>query len=53
MACMEHLCRKCGWNDMNNDMYRVCPVCKSEEAASWFDEPKEDDVNAFQEEDDE
>lgn len=38
MACMEHHCSNCNWHEMDNDIYKVCPICKSDSITNWFDE---------------
>lgn len=41
MACMEMKCKGCGANNMSNDIYKVCPTCKSKDIINWFDEEVE------------
>jgi len=38
MACMEHVCPKCGYIEFNNlEMPTVCPCCNTE-MLHYFDE---------------
>ncbi len=38
MACMEHVCVKCGHMTFNNNAMLVCPKCNSTEIISHWDE---------------
>lgn len=52
MACLEHLCRKCGWHHMDNEIYQRCLVCKSNEVSNWFDEKEMSEGEVWEDEDD-
>ena len=46
MACLEHVCRKCGWFTMNNKPggYGKCPECGGTDFTTYFDEAGDHDV---------
>jgi predicted nucleic acid-binding Zn-ribbon protein len=48
MACMEHLCGKCGHMEFNNQTRILCPKCGSDDVISHWD-----DQDAFDREDEE
>lgn len=43
MACMEHVCMKCGHIEFNNNNMLACPKCKAYEIRSFWDEEPDQD----------
>jgi len=46
MACLDHVCKKCGAEWSDNRWPRVCPKCGSRDGWTWSDEvPEKPDVD--------
>ena len=56
MACMEHVCRDCGWVWFDNQPHPLCTKCGGCQVAHHFDEEpmfELPDTEVFKEEEDE
>ena len=42
MACLEHKCRRCEWEDSSNVPVKKCPECGTFDVANISDEAHDD-----------
>lgn len=42
MACLEHRCTRCEWEDSSNSPVKQCPLCGCYEIATVHDEQHDD-----------